>query len=100
LAWLGGIIESIGLALGNQRLADAGTVVALIFPSDTLWRGALYALQPAVFTVAASQANAGGNAVNPFTVTSPPPAAILAWAFGWIVVVIITGIASFRTRDL
>jgi ABC-type transport system involved in multi-copper enzyme maturation permease subunit len=99
LAWIGGIVESIGLALGNQRLADAGTVVALVFPSDALWRGALYALQPAVFTAAASQANVSGS-VNPFTATSPPPAPILAWAAGWILVVLVAGIASFRARDL
>jgi ABC-type transport system involved in multi-copper enzyme maturation permease subunit len=99
LAWIGGIVESIGIALGNQRLADAGTVVALVFPSDALWRGALYALQPAVFTAAASQAGANGS-VNPFSATSPPPTAILAWAAGWIVVVLVAGIVSFRTRDL
>jgi ABC-type transport system involved in multi-copper enzyme maturation permease subunit len=101
LAWIGGIIESIGLALGNQRLADAGTVVALVFPSDALWRGALYALQPAVFSAIAANANASGaGAVNPFTVTSPPPPAMLAWAFGWTVAVLIAGIAAFRSRDL
>jgi ABC-type transport system involved in multi-copper enzyme maturation permease subunit len=99
LAWIGGIVESIGLALGNQRLADAGTVVALLFPSDALWRGALYALQPAAFTAVAANATASG-AVNPFTVTSPPPAPLLAWACGWIVVVILAGTASFRTRDM
>lgn len=97
LAWIGGIVESIGLALGNQRLADAGTVVALAFPSDALWRGALYALQPAVFTAVAST---GGAAVNPFTVTSPPPTALLAWACGWTVVVLVAGTLAFRTRDL
>jgi ABC-type transport system involved in multi-copper enzyme maturation permease subunit len=100
LAWIGGIMESIGLALGNERLADAGTVVALVFPSDALWRGALYALQPAVFTAVAANANGSGTAVNPFSVTSPPPPAMLAWAIGWVVVVLVAGIAAFRTRDL
>jgi len=99
LAWIGGIIESVGLALGNQRLADAGTVVALLFPSDAVWRGALYALQPAAFTAVAANANASG-AVNPFTVTSPPPPALLGWACAWIVVVVLAGMVSFRTRDL
>ncbi len=100
LAWIGGIIESIGLALGNQRLADAGTVVALLFPTDAFWRGAVYALQPAVFATVSVSANANGAGVNPFAVTSPPPTAILAWAFGWIVVVLVAGIMAFRTRDL
>jgi ABC-type transport system involved in multi-copper enzyme maturation permease subunit len=99
LAWIAGIVESIGLALGNERLADAGTLVALVFPSDALWRGALYALQPAVFSAIAVNANANGN-VNPFTVTSPPPTALLAWACGWVVAVLVVGVAAFRTRDL
>lgn len=99
LAWIGGIIESVGLALGNQRLADAGTVVALLFPSDAVWRGALYALQPAAFTAVAANVN-GSGAVNPFTVTSPPPPALLGWACAWIVVVVLAGMVSFRTRDL
>jgi len=99
LAWIGGILESAGLALGNTSLADAGTVVALIFPSDALYRGALYALQPAVFTAAAANASAS-QTVNPFTVTSPPPPALLAWACGWVLVVIVAAVALFRARDL
>ncbi len=99
LAWIGGIVEAIGIALGNERLADAGTLVALAFPSDALWRGALFNLQPAVFTAIAANANGNGN-VNPFTVTSPMPNALLAWAVGWIVVVLTAGIVAFRTRDL
>ncbi|HYW54258.1 MAG TPA: ABC transporter permease subunit [Candidatus Elarobacter sp.] len=100
LAWIAGIVQSIGLALGNERLADAGTIVALIFPSDALWRGALYALQPAVFTAVAANANASGSGVNPFAVTSPLPPALLAWACGWIVVVLAAGVLAFRARDL
>jgi ABC-type transport system involved in multi-copper enzyme maturation permease subunit len=99
LAWIGGILESIGLALGNARLADAGTIVALVFPSDAMWRGALYALQPATFTAAAANLNGNGTA-NPFTVTSPPPQAILWWALAWTIAVLGTGVALFRTRDL
>jgi ABC-type transport system involved in multi-copper enzyme maturation permease subunit len=99
LAWIGGIVEAIGLALGNARLADAGTVVALVFPTDALWRGALYALQPAVFGAAAANASAGGM-VNPFSVTSPPPPALLAWACGWVVAVLAAGVLAFRARDL
>jgi ABC-type transport system involved in multi-copper enzyme maturation permease subunit len=100
LAWIGGIVESIGLALGNDRLADAGTIVTLVFPSDAMWRGALFSLQPAVFTAAAASASANGMAVNPFGATSPPPPALLAWACGWIVVVIAGGLVAFRSRDL
>jgi ABC-type transport system involved in multi-copper enzyme maturation permease subunit len=97
-AWIGGILEAIGLALGNAGLADAGTVITLAFPTDALWRGALYALQPAVMTAAVATLPAASP--NPFSVTAPPPGPLIAWACGWVVVVFAAGIASFRTRDL
>lgn len=98
LAWIAGIIESVGLALGNERLADVATIVALIFPSDALWRGALFALQPAAFT--AATATAAATTVNPFSVTAPPPAAMLVWATGWVAAGLAAGIVAFRARDL
>lgn len=98
LAWIGGIIESVGLAFGNTAMADAGTIVTLLFPSDALWRGALYALQPAVIT--AMTATAPQAAVNPFAVTAPPPAAMLVWATGWVASALVAGIVLFRSRDL
>lgn len=101
LAWIGGILESAGIALGNESLADAGTIVALVFPSDALWRGALYELQPAVFTaLAATFSPSGSGGINPFGATAPPPAALLFWSAGWIVLVLATAVALFRTRDL
>lgn len=100
LAWIAGIVQSIGIALGNDRLADAGTLVTLLFPSDAMWRGALYALQPAVFTAAAASANASGTAVNPFGATAAPGNPLLAWTAGWILLVLAGGVAAFRSRDL
>ena len=102
LAWIGGIVEALGLAFGNTGLADAGTLVALAFPSDALWRGALYALQPAVFSAVAAttSANAPATSVNPFAVASAPPPALLGWAAGWVIAVLGAGVAAFRTRDL
>jgi len=102
LAWIGGIVEAIGVGLGNDRLADAGTVAGLVFPSDALWRGAAYALQPAAFRAAAATIGAAspGAQPNPFLVATPPPPAMLAWAAGWTVVVFAAGIVAFRRRDL
>ncbi len=97
-AWIGGILEAIGLALGNTGLADAGTVITLAFPTDALWRGALYALQPAVMTAAVTTMPAATP--NPFSVAAPPPGALIAWACGWVLAVFAAGVASFRTRDL
>lgn len=99
LAWIGGILEAVGLTLGNRGLADAGTLVTLAFPSDALWRGALDALQPAVFGAAVAGAAAQG-VVNPFAVSSPPTPALLGWTAGWVAVVFGAALWSFRERDL
>ena len=99
LAWIGGILQSIGQLFGNTSLADAGTVMSLVFPSDALWRGALFALQPAVFTAAVAAANAAA-VPSPFNVTAPPPPAMLCWSAGWIAAVFAAAVASFRGRDL
>jgi ABC-type transport system involved in multi-copper enzyme maturation permease subunit len=98
LGWVGGIVQTIGIVLDNAKLADAGTIVALIVPSDQLWRGAVYSLQPAVFTAAVATAN--GTTINPFAVASPPTTAMLAWSCGWVAAVLSVGIALFRNRDL
>ncbi len=101
LAWIGGIVEAVGIALGNDRLADAGTVVGLAFPSDAFWRGAVYALQPAVFRTAAATISASAQAapVNPFAVAAPPPPALIAWSLAWTVVVFALAVLAFRRRD-
>jgi len=97
VAWIGGILGAIGTSLDNERLVDAGTIISLIFPSDALWRGAIYALEPAVFVAAANTVNTGGN---PFAVAAPPPAAMLIWSAGWIAVVFALAVALFRRRDI
>ena len=85
LAWIGGILESIGLALGQRAARRCGDDGGARIPSDALWRGALYALQPAAFTAAAANFNGGSGSVNPFAVTSSPPQALLWWACAWTV---------------
>jgi hypothetical protein len=49
LAWLGGLIEFIGIGVRNEGMANIGTAVSLIFPSDALWRGASYYVQSSAF---------------------------------------------------
>ena len=98
IAWIGGIVEAVGAALGNAGVADAGTIVGLLFPSDALWRGALYALQPAVLRAATATGMLPSG--NPFSIAAPPPPALVGWALAWIAAVFAAGALSFRRRDL
>src|SRR5205814_10035729 len=48
VTWIAGIAESVGAAFNNTAISTAGTVVSLLLPSDGLWRGAIYNLEPAI----------------------------------------------------
>ncbi len=95
-AWIMGIAATIGGALNNTALVNAGTVVSLILPTDGLWRGAVYNLEPAVLLGITSQLARG----NPFYVGAPPPPPYIIWAIGWVIVMIAVAMLNFRRRDI
>jgi ABC-type transport system involved in multi-copper enzyme maturation permease subunit len=99
MAWVGGIMGGIGTAIDNQGLIVTGVVSRLLLPTDGLWRGAVYAMEPAsvVTTVrAAGRLGAG----NPFSATDPPAPAFLAWTVIWFVLMIGLTLWSFQRREL
>ena len=98
LAWMGGIAEAIGLAFQNQTITNVGTVMGLLMPTDGLWRGVIFNMQPSAVTALAATSREA--AANPFTVTAPPTPAYLVWAVAWVVVVMGLTIWSFAKRDL
>lgn len=97
-AWISGVAVTIAAAFGNATLVHAGTVVALLMPTDALWRGALTALEPAML-LAASATPQGGRLLGPFA-GAPPPPAFLAWSVLWTLGVLAAAVAAFRTRDV
>jgi hypothetical protein len=96
VAWIAGIAQSVGLAFHNTAITTAGTVMSLLLPSDGLWRGAVYNLEPAALI---ALGNAAARA-NPFAVSAPPPTPYIVWAVGWVVVILGLAVLSFRRRDL
>ncbi|MBC5828761.1 MAG: ABC transporter permease [Candidatus Eremiobacteraeota bacterium] len=97
LAWVDGIIHVVAVTLNNTALAQATLALALLIPTDGLWRGAIYNLEPAAML--AASASAPGS-MGPFSVVGPPAPAFLLWCACWIVAVLATGIALFRKRDI
>src|SRR5207253_1949650 len=53
VAWIGGIVGGVGLVLGNETATHVGTVTRLVLPTDGMWRGAVWALEPATIIAAA-----------------------------------------------
>jgi ABC-type transport system involved in multi-copper enzyme maturation permease subunit len=99
LAWMGGIVGGVGLVFENATLTHVGTASKLILPTDGLWRGAVWSLEPASL-IAVMRGAGRGAAANPFFAADPPPAAYVAWVIVWIAAVLALGVWSFSRKEL
>jgi ABC-type transport system involved in multi-copper enzyme maturation permease subunit len=99
IAWIAGVVGGLGAAFDNEILENVGTVSALLLPTDGLWRGAIWSLEPAA-VIAGTAAFAPATAGNPFDAPAPPSAAYLAWTLAWIAAVLGAAVASFRAREV
>ncbi len=99
MGWIGGVVGDIGTGLQNQAVEDIGIVSHLLLPTDGLWRGAVYAMEPDAVIAALRAAGTIGRA-NPFTAVDPPPTGFLLWVVVWFAVVLGVAIWSFRAREI
>lgn len=99
LAWIGGIVGGIGVALGEPGVARVGELSRLLLPTDGLWRGVAYHLEPALLLAAAEQAGPAAAAF-PFFADAPPNPPYLAWCAAWVLLVLGLAIVSFRRREI
>jgi ABC-type transport system involved in multi-copper enzyme maturation permease subunit len=99
IAWIAGVVGDIGTGLGNQALENVGVVSHIVLPSDGLWRGAIYAMEPDTLIVAMRALGTAGRA-NPFAASDPPPAEFLLWVVVWFAIALTLSIVSFRTREI
>jgi len=95
MGWIAGVVGDIGTGLQNQALENVGIVSHLVLPSDGLWRGAIYAMEPDSLIAAMRAAGTFGRA-NPFAAVDPPPVPFLLWVVAWFVLVLGLSIWSFR----
>lgn len=99
LAWMGGIVGGVGLVFENATLTHVGTASKLILPTDGLWRGAVWSLEPASL-IAVMRSAGRGAAANPFFAADPPPAAYLIWCVLWIAALLALAVWSFSRKEL
>ena len=99
VAWIGGIVGGVGLVLNNATAQHVGTATRLILPTDGLWRGAVWALEPEGI-IAATRAAGPAAAGNPFFAAEPPDTLYLVWAVAWIVLGVGLAIWSFTRREV
>ena len=99
VGWIGGIVGGVGLALQNQTAQHVGTATRLILPTDGMWRGAVWALEPEGI-IAATRSAGPAVASNPFFAVEAPAALYLVWTVAWIVVGLGVAIWSFSRREV
>ena len=98
LAWIAGIVGGFGQAFNNDTVRSVGTISRLLIPTDGLWRGAIYSLEPAVYI--AAQNTVRQSAANPFYAPSYPAWPYLLWVACWIVAIVGLAVLSFQRREL
>jgi Cu-processing system permease protein len=103
LAWLAGMIEFVGRLLsnaadttGSEAMLNIGTTVSLIIPSDALWRGASFYLEPPSVMAAFGVARAG----IPFFAIAPPATALIVWSLAYVALALGGAVLAFSRRDL
>jgi ABC-type transport system involved in multi-copper enzyme maturation permease subunit len=96
--WIAGVVGGVGQALGNDSVAQVGTVSRMLLPTDGLWRGAMRAFQDPT-----AVAQFGGPALEggfPFLSGATLTLTYLAWAGLWIALVLGLAGFAFQRRDL
>lgn len=100
LAWFSGVLAGVAVAFDAAPLAAAVEVIRVLVPTDALWRGVVYGLEPPLVVLIAAGRMGSAFRANPFYAEAPPPPEVVAWAVAWVVLVLGAGIWLFRRRDL
>jgi hypothetical protein len=100
LSWFGGVLGSVATIMQADALATGSEVLRFVMPTDLVWKGVVFGLEPPLFVLLATGMDVRGLGANPFFAAEPPPFDHLAWSVGWIAVVLVAGIVAFRRREL
>ncbi len=90
IAFVGGFVEQVGSVVGLPSARNIGIVVSLISPADSLWRLAIYYMQPAIVR----------GLETPLTTFSVPTFWMVWWAMGFTVMTLVYAVRTFARRNL
>ena len=101
LGWMAGVMAGVGEALGVAALAPIAEASRWLLPTDGLWRGVIYGLEPSLVALIAAGASPDNLAkANPFYATTPPPLPFVIWSVVWVALVLGAATWWFDRRDL
>lgn len=99
LSWMAGLLGGVGTSLHRADLQHIATAVSLLIPSDGLWRGAVFSLEPTSLVSLALSINPA-IAGSPFLVLASPAVPFLVWSVLWVGAILLLAGASLGRREL
>jgi ABC-type transport system involved in multi-copper enzyme maturation permease subunit len=100
LGWMAGVFAGVGRFFDAGPLVDVAEASRWLLPSDGLWRGAIYSLEPPLVVLTAVGRGGPAADANPFFASSLPPVPFLVWSAVWVVLVLGAATISLSRRDL
>jgi ABC-type transport system involved in multi-copper enzyme maturation permease subunit len=100
LGWMAGVLAGVAAALGVESLGQVAEVSRWLLPSDGLWRGVIYGLEPPLVALIAAGRAPNLVRANPFYAADPPPLAFVVWSVIWMALVLGAATWWFERRDL
>jgi ABC-2 type transport system permease protein len=100
LAWMAGVLVGVAQAFDAGALASAARASRWLFPTDGLWRGVIYGLEPPLVLLGARAAAGARADANPFYAASPPPVEFVAWSVVWVAIVLAIAAWSLNRREI
>jgi ABC-type transport system involved in multi-copper enzyme maturation permease subunit len=98
IAWLAGVLGHIGLAIGTNGLVGVRDLSRILLPTDTLWQGVVFGLEPSIVIESVGQQQFAQG--NPFFALEAPNPAYVIWALVWVVLALILAVVLLRRREL
>nr|WP_217449343.1 ABC transporter permease [Deinococcus sp. JMULE3] len=96
VGFTGGILSAIGTLADTPTLTTLGRVANAVMPTNALWLGASYHLQPEVMR----QVGEVSRGANPFTSSDPVDPLLVAWAAVLAILALTGAMWRFSRRDL
>lgn len=96
MGFTGGILTAIGSLSDTPTLTTLGKVANTVMPTNALWLGASYHLQPEIMR----QLGEVSQGTNPFFASEAVAPWLIAWAAVLTVLAVLVGMWRFSKRDL
>jgi ABC-2 type transport system permease protein len=100
LAWMAGVFAGIGQLFDAGALVSAARASRWLFPSDGLWRGVVFGLEPPLVVFGAGAAAGSRAEANPFFASSPPPLEFVVWSVVWVAIALGIAAWSLERREI